>query len=784
MSAPLRINIAATPFPWTAAALAAHQGVPLDWTHTGEIEYDGKQGVQAVEEALSALYKGKENALPELPAEFNASTPFPAIPNILNKLDDHLALRTTFSSPHSAQPGATDLKVWGTIRVNLKVIGVLKQGKHAHLGRWYAFIEGLDATQEVVQGLFNAKSSNNKASKAEKNKAGTVEASLPNAIPGQVVLRFAPEPSGYLHIGHIKACILNRALADKYNGKMLLRFDDTNPEKEDDEFEGSFQSDLEMLGVKWDGVVHTSDHFEKIQEFAKRLIEQGDAFMDDTDQLTMREQRMALIPSKNRDASVATNLAHFSEMCSGSEEGQKWFLRAKIDYTSPNGAMRDPAVYRCINKAHHVTGEKYKAYPMYDLACPVVDALDGVTHALRANEYADRKPQYEWFLEKLGLKKIEIFDFSRLDFVYTLLSKRKLKHLVEQGLVKSWEDPRFPTIRGMRARGLTIEALKGFIASQGASSSTLLMEWDQLWAWNKKVIDPIAPRYWAVLVEDAFTLMADLQKPEVRTLPAHKKNPAVGDKKTVFSSDLLMEQIDAESFGDNEEITAMDWGNAFVNSKKTNSAGKIESLELELHLEGDFKKTSKKVHWLSAPTAEHPLVPVTLIDYDYLINKKKIEDGDDFTACLNPVTEYRVKAVADANVENLKKFDIIQFERKGFYIYQGTKDAEGRMEFGFIPDGRISTVALKGQPFKEASTADVGAPGEKGWGKDTNATAAKAPGADAKTEGKVYLSNVTSGFEIPSTDNMYAVDRLYGKEDIKPDADNVNMYKVKPVYEP
>ncbi|KAJ9126892.1 hypothetical protein QFC24_001928 [Naganishia onofrii] len=174
---------------------------------------------------------------------------------------------------------------------------------------------------------------------------------------------------------------------------------------------------------------------------------------------------------------------------------------------------------------------------------------------------------------------------------------------------------------------------------------------------------------------------------EVRTLPAHKKNPEVGDKKTVFSSHLLMEQADAESFGDNEEITAMDWGNAFVRNKKTNPAtGKIESLDLELHLEGDFKKTSKKVHWLSAPTDAHPLIPVVLIDYDYLINKKKIEDGDDFTACLNPVTEYRVNALADANVEHLKRFDIIQFERKGFYICQGTKDAEGRMEFGFIPE--------------------------------------------------------------------------------------------------
>ena len=156
----LKINIATQPFPWTAAALAAHAGVPLDWSADGELAYAGARGVQPVEQALSALYKGKEAALPVLPAEFNASTPFPAIPGILNTLDDHLALRTTFAAPHSAVPGATDLKVWGTIRANLKVIGVLKQGKHAHLGRWYAWVEGLDGTQEVVKGLFDAKSSN------------------------------------------------------------------------------------------------------------------------------------------------------------------------------------------------------------------------------------------------------------------------------------------------------------------------------------------------------------------------------------------------------------------------------------------------------------------------------------------------------------------------------------------------------------------------------------------------------------------------------------------------
>ena len=162
----------------------------------------------------------------------------------------------------------------------------------------------------------------------------------------------------------------------------------------------------------------------------------------------MRDQRKAMVPSKRRDESIEDNMKRFEEMLNGTEEGQKWFMRAKIDHLSPNGSLRDPAVYRCVNKPHHITGDKFKAYPMYDMACPIVDSLDGVTHALRANEYADRKPQYEWFLKKLGLAHIEIFDFSRIDFVYTVLSKRKLKYLVEQGRVATWEDPRFPTLRG------------------------------------------------------------------------------------------------------------------------------------------------------------------------------------------------------------------------------------------------------------------------------------------------------------------------------------------------
>lgn len=404
----LKLDVSQTPFPWAVALLASHQKIEIDWL-AGKLQFEGKTDEQEIEKELASKLKGKEAPLPALPTPLTPSTPFQEIPAIFNALDDYLALRT-FLAGRSA--GFNDFKIWASIKASLKAIGVLKQNRHVHLTRWYNYIEALPATQDIVTGLFNSKNQTAKNAKAETKKAGTVEAELPNAVEGKVTLRFAPEPSGYLHIGHIKACILNRFFADKYKGKFLLRFDDTNPEKEEDEFEGSFEGDLKMLGVGWDKVVHTSDHFAAIEKMARKLVEQGDAYMDDTDQQTMRDQRMALTPSKRRDESVQDNLARFEEMLSGSEEGQKWFMRAKIDYKSPNGTLRDPAVYRCVNKPHHVTGDKYKAYPMYDMACPIVDSLDGVTHALRANEYADRKPQYEWFLKALGLGHIEIFDFS------------------------------------------------------------------------------------------------------------------------------------------------------------------------------------------------------------------------------------------------------------------------------------------------------------------------------------------------------------------------------------
>jgi glutamyl-tRNA synthetase len=215
----------------------------------------------------------------------------------------------------------------------------------------------------------------------------------------------------------------------------------------------------------------------------------------------MRAERMECKDSKCRNLSIDENLRRFAEMTKGSEEGVKMCLRAKINMQDKNGALRDPVIYRCNATAHHQTGTQWKLYPTYDFACPVVDSIEGVTHALRTSEYRDRNAQYEWFLKALELRWVHIWDFSRINFVYTLLSKRKLTWFVEEGLVAGWDDPRFPTVRGIRRRGMTIQALRDYILMQGASQKTLELEWDKIWALNKKQVDPVSPRHTAIARE-------------------------------------------------------------------------------------------------------------------------------------------------------------------------------------------------------------------------------------------------------------------------------------------
>jgi glutamyl-tRNA synthetase len=509
---------------------------------------------------------------------------------------------------------------------------------------------------------------------------------------GKVCTRFPPEPSGYLHIGHAKAALMNQYFADTYKGKLIIRFDDTNPSKEKTEFEESIKEDLALIGVNSSIVSHTSDFFDQMYELALKMIKEGKAYCDDTDQMTMREQRTACQPSACRDNSIEENMRRFEEMTKGSEEGLKNCLRAKILYDSPNGTMRDPVIYRCNLTPHHYTGDKWKVYPTYDFACPIVDSLEGVSHALRTNEYRDRNVQYDWMIEALGLRKVTIWDFSRMNFVYTLLSKRKLQWFVDQGHVSGWDDPRFPTVRGIRRRGLTIEALKQYILMQGASQNTLLLEWDKLWALNRKIIDPIAPRHVAVDKEGAVVCNVQGATAEVKELLVHKKNADLGKKKTHYGPQIYLAKEDAQSLEEGEEITLMDWGNAFVRKITKGADGQVDAVDLELHLAGDFKKTKKKLTWL---TKDEDATEILLLDYDYLITKKKVEDGDEVKDLVTPVSEFKTVAVADGNVKNLKKGDIIQFERKGYFILDAPATDSEPAHFICIPDGKAASMASK-----------------------------------------------------------------------------------------
>lgn len=784
------VSFKESPFPYAAVAIASY-------TKKAEVNYDESasgltltlEGIQITseEDAVKALAKagGLAEDSVKTPAYFTlakslaTTTAIPQIISSLDSLDDHLAYRT-FLVGHDTT--AADWVVWGVLKGNLRLLGLLKNNQHQHLMRWYNHLESLEPTQASLAGLAEAKSSK---ARLNQKTASSFALGLQNAKEGEVVTRFPPEPSGYLHIGHAKAVILNQYFAKMYKGKMVVRFDDTNPSKERAEFEETILEDLQLLDIKADKVTHTSDYFDQIYEQAIKIIEIGLAYADDTEQAQMREERGQGIASRRRNATVEENLSRFEEMTKGTQDGVRWCLRAKMSIDNPNKAMRDPVIYRCNLDPHHRIGSKWKVYPTYDFACPIVDSLEGITHALRTNEYRERDAQFHWFIEALGIRHVNIWDYSRLSFVYTLLSKRKLRWFVEQGLVSGWDDPRFPTVRGILRRGMTVEALTQFMLSQGPSQAIVSLEWDSIWALNKKIIDPIAPRFWAVLKTKTVivTIQGGPLETEVKTLPKHKKNPEVGEKKTVYTSTVLIDQEDAMSFEDNEEITLMDWGNAIVRSKTTDSSGVITALSMELHLEGDFKKTTKKITWLAQPTAAHPLIDATLIDYDYLITKKKLEENDDLKDFATPVTEFREAAFADANVRELKRGDIIQFERRGYYIFDGTAEKgkqEKSWEFIRIPDGRAAGLASKAGVT--AAEAPRQSKGEDGAGKPAKPNDKRGKAKTAAADDAAPAVTVDRYGVTPPDTKMYKVDMVVGSD--APFVGNATkMYKVESVYQ-
>lgn len=609
---------------------------------------------------------------------------FQQLSESLAKLDSHLNLRTFILD--SVKPSLADIAVWGTLRSNGMIGSIIKNKVYINVSRWFTTLELNPQFGEVHEFFTKSLQELKKASSVNKKKEShkaNFEIDLPDAKMGEVVTRFPPEPSGYLHIGHAKAALLNQYFAQAYKGKLIIRFDDTNPSKEKEEFQDSILEDLELLGIKGDRVTFSSDYFQEMYDYCVQMIKEGKAYCDDTPTERMREERTEGIPSSRRERTVEENLKLFTEeMKNGTEVGLKNCVRAKIDYKALNKALRDPVIYRCNLTPHHRTGTKWKIYPTYDFCVPIVDALEGVTHALRTIEYRDRNPQYEWMLNALHLRKVHVWDFARLNFVRTLLSKRKLQWLVDKNVVSNWDDPRFPTVRGVRRRGMTVEGLRNFVLSQGPSRNVINLEWNLIWAFNKKVIDPIAPRHTAVVSPVKFHLEGDdvPQTPKIEMKLKHKKNPAIGEKKVIYFKDILIDEEDAKLLSEGEEVTLMDWGNAIVTKKNDDG-----SLVGKLHLEGDFKKTKFKLTWL-ADTEDK--VDADLVDFDHLISKDKLDEGDNFEDFLTPVTEFHTKAVADLNVRDMKVGDVIQFERKGYYRLDSLPKDDKPYTFFTIPDGK------------------------------------------------------------------------------------------------
>jgi len=327
---------------------------------------------------------------------------------------------------------------------------------------------------------------------------------------------------------------------------------------------------------------------------------------------------------------------------------------------------------------------------LYDFACPIVDSIEGVTHALRSSEYHDRNALYDWVLDVLKLRKPSIQDFSRLNFAYTLLSKRKLQYFVDKGLVDGWQDARFPTIQGILRRGMTVEALRSFIIAQGASKTLTLMEPEKMWATNKKTIDLLIPRYTVIVVDGMvpFTLSGVSAGLEMKSIPRHKKNSGLGNKVVAFGSPIIIEGADAATIAEGEEVTLMDWGNAVVDKIKKDTTGKVVSIEGHLHLEGSVKDTSKKLTWLAESSDN---VKVNLVNFDYLITKKKLDENDKLEDFINPNSKKVTPAIGDPNLRLLNKGDKMQLERRGYWICDaGYLKPDQPIVLFDVPDGHTS----------------------------------------------------------------------------------------------
>ena len=503
---------------------------------------------------------------------------------------------------------------------------------------------------------------------------------------GRVQTRFPPEPNGYLHIGHAKAIYLDFGLAAEFGGKCNLRFDDTNPSKEDTEYVESIMEDIRWLGYEWDGLFYASDYFGQLYEWAIQLIKAGKAYVDDLSAAEIREYRGTLTEpgreSPYRNRPVEENLDLFERMKKGEFPDGSRVLRAKIDMASPNLNMRDPVMYRILHTEHHRTGDEWCIYPMYDYAHGQSDSIEEVTHSICTLEFEDHRPLYNWFIEQLGIFPSRQIEFDRLNFTYTILSKRKLLTLVTEGHVAGWDDPRMPTLSGMRRRGYTPEAIRNLCANVSVSKTNNTVQLSLLEHFVREDLNKRAPRVMAVLrplrvvienyPDDTVEEMEAINNPE---------DESAGTRRVPFSKVLYIERDDFREdppkqyyrLAPGREVR-LRYG-YFITCKDVVKDADGQIVELRCTYDPatrggnapDGRKVKSTIHWVSADHAVDAEVRL----YDNLFTKEnpnEFEEGQDFTANLNPNSlEVLTGCKVEPSLRDAAAGARYQFERLGYF---------------------------------------------------------------------------------------------------------------------
>ncbi len=531
-----------------------------------------------------------------------------------------------------------------------------------------------------------------------------IDEDLANGKHHNVYTRFPPEPNGYLHIGHAKSICLNFGIAQDYQGLCNLRFDDTNPVKEDVEYVDSIKQDVEWLGFKWEGEArYASDYFDQLYAYAIELIEKGLAYVDELSPEQMREYRGTLTePGKNspyRDRPIEENLRLFEKMKNGEVEEGKMSLRAKIDMASPFMVMRDPVLYRIKFASHHQTGDKWCIYPMYDFTHCISDAIERITHSLCTLEFQDNRRLYDWVLENISIERPlpHQYEFSRLNLEGTLTSKRKLLKLVEDGIVDGWNDPRMPTISGLRRRGYTPASIREFCRRIGVTKQDNVVEYSALESCIRDDLNVNAPRAMAVL-NPLKIVIENFTETEMLTAPNHPNRPELGERQLPFTRELYIDQEDFREEA-NKQYKRLVLGkevrlrNAYVikaERVEKDEQGNITTVYCSYDPDtlgknpADGRKVKGVIQWVSATDN----LPAEFRVYSRLFNVANPGAEEDILSVLNPESLIIKQGVVEKSLADAQPEQPYQFEREGYYCADSKDSRAGHLVFNL-------TVSLK-----------------------------------------------------------------------------------------